>query len=683
MAAALNISDYLADADLWDVHEPDYAALTLALSENPGPGIAALDRTAASTLVLNYAARSPVVLAVVLTGDLDHIHVLHTPFTYPGDPANTTGFDNTFVALLGNDLAGAVPVIIPATSFTLVADTSAHTLAHLVGPTGHAAAPPVFRTGPHVAGTADTTVLRARSVLVLPFYEGPRFLNEYPTGRIPLAAFHTRFLGPGLANADAGIQAQWAPVEAWYRLASTNMAVPARAPPGAGHPGRLEIVPLVAGLPVHQQLLNTYVSRIKTGIFHANGVGGPQLSNATFNAGVTQINNTITATNNARLDFERARINKTFTDKYGTALATRLHNLTDAVDDAGLPPIHILLAASPTKGREYGILTAAFQTRATASTVPLTYASAPLATTKLVEDVFRSYQPATTGIIFGQGLSPFAIVCEGHPEMDVVKKATKHAEIAESGTSLSLADAQAITTTDVRFPSDTHVAAEKLYGWSVVIDVFHGVNHPIAIAVRTFVLNVGPALHRLAQHTGSAAVGMDLVCRVLYEAQQDYMQYAIRLANNERPAIPAFSRIENLVVSYRAEGLSPLPDPWYLMVSAPTSSRRMPAESGSKRKGPETSRERAGAVPTFNTNVDRTLLKRFRDSGHTTISSLMQGHEVAIPKHRGSEVCLTWALKGECGPTCKQAANHVRYPQPVVNEIGQLLTTCGVANAQP
>ena len=68
-----------------------------------------------------------------------------------------------------------------------------------------------------------------------------------------------------------------------------------------------------------------------------------------------------------------------------------------------------------------------FGERAIASTVPLTAANAPLATTKLVDDVFRNFVPAGTGLVFAQGLSPFAIVCEGHAETDSVRKALKQA----------------------------------------------------------------------------------------------------------------------------------------------------------------------------------------------------------------------------------------------------------------
>jgi len=298
-----------------------------------------------------------------------------------------------------------------------------------------------------------------------------------------------------------------------------------------------------------------------------------------------------------------------------------------------------------------------------------------------VEEVFRTYQPSATGVTFAQGLSPFSIVCEGHLEMDAVKKATKQAKLAESGTSLSLADAQTIVATDIRFPTDPQTAAEKLYGWSVVIDVFHGIAHDISRAVRSFVQEVGPALHRLATHSGSLDVGMDLVCRVLYEAQQDYFQYTTRLANGGNPMCPTFACIVDLVITFRAESLSPLPDVWYLLASAPQSSRRAALSATTGRAS--TSRDRAGAAPVFNTHADRRLLQRFRDSGHTSIGSLIQGHDITVPKHRGKDACLTWAFKGECGPNCKRADNHVRYPQSVNTELGKLLTQCGVADPQP
>ena len=57
---------------------------------------------------------------------------------------------------------------------------------------------------------------------------------------------------------------------------------------------------------------------------------------------------------------------------------------------------------------------ARFADRAQASAVPLTLATAPIATTKMVEEVFRNYMPGGDGLTFAKGLSPFAAVCKGH-----------------------------------------------------------------------------------------------------------------------------------------------------------------------------------------------------------------------------------------------------------------------------
>jgi hypothetical protein len=166
--------------------------------------------------------------------------------------------------------------------------------------------------------------------------------------------------------------------------------------------------------------------------------------NAAFAAGVTNLQTTLTENHTARLSFERDRSDKSFADKHGQALADRVLNYCCVTDEVNLPEIHSLLVKSP-KNREYGILNSMLAERAVASTLPLTAANAPVATTRLIDDVFRSYQPGGTGLIFGQGLSPFAIVCEGHKEIADIRKLVKSAEMIESGSSLTLTDASTLT----------------------------------------------------------------------------------------------------------------------------------------------------------------------------------------------------------------------------------------------
>jgi len=52
--------------------------------------------------------------------------------------------------------------------------------------------------------------------------------------------------------------------------------------------------------------------------------------------------------------------------------------------------------------------------RALQSDVGLTASSAPTSTPTLMDTVFKSITPMNNGLTFGEGLTPFAIVCDGH-----------------------------------------------------------------------------------------------------------------------------------------------------------------------------------------------------------------------------------------------------------------------------
>ena len=71
-------------------------------------------------------------------------------------------------------------------------------------------------------------------------------------------------------------------------------------------------------------------------------------------------------------------------------------------------------------------------------------------------------------------------------------------------------------------------------------------------------------------------------------------------------------------------------------------------------------------------------MKRYAECGHTSISSMVNGHDVTYPKHRDKPVCLSWALKGECNDACKRKFNHIPYPTEVNKKIHELMDKCGV-----
>ena len=118
------------------------------------------------------------------------------------------------------------------------------------------------------------------------------------------------------------------------------------------------------------------------------------------------------------------------------------------------------------------------------------------------------------------------------------------------------------------------------------------------------------------------------------------------------------------------------------MTSAPERPgyRRLPASNTGGNSG---TTSRGGTAPAFNAHADQGLMTRFRDSGHSTINAMMTGHSADIPKHNGQQVCLTWALKGECSQGCRRAGQHVRYGRSTVQAIHSMMDACGVAAAQP
>ena len=209
------------------------------------------------------------------------------------------------------------------------------------------------------------------------------------------------------------------------------------------------------------------------------------------------------------------------------------------------------------------------------------------------------------------------------------------------------------------------------------MDVFHGVGHDVAIAIRQFVIEVGPALHRLANtFKDGGPAGMDLVCRVLHEAQQECFAWVTVKGNMNRGDVPTFGGVKAKVLTYRAESLSTLPAAWYTLVDAPKSNRRQSAT-------PSSTRQRAGMDPTFNAHADQALMNRYQAAGHSTITGMLEGHDVTIPQHAGKDVCLAWALKGSCSAMCKRKAAHVRYSRDTIKSIHKVLDDCGVPNSQP
>ena len=654
--ATLNISDLVNDAANWEDHRPDYAvAVQLA-----GYGVATAGNTIAQNLC-NMAQRTPIVLACMFDNDTDNISILHSPHYFNPDPTRAASpYDSNMFCLMGNDLATSHCVVIPTNQMgrtnQLIVPTVATIDAGLPVPT--------YRFGPYAALGGDSENQYGRRIHLLPFSAQQDILRTNPEGSYPIQEFYTRFIQPGMAG-DPASQALWEPTLNWYKCAVTN----------TNASGAVCTPTLTSPLPRNQAKLRAMHDRQKTNLLARAGVAPhpvTTLDAATFNTGILDLRQSMTAASDAQLAYQRASKIKSFSSHHGEPLAVLLRRLTGAADDDGLPQIHKDLV-NASKPQAYSLLTSAFQTRALASDLDIDSSAAPIATTTIVNEVFRVAKCYATGSILGQGLTPFAMICEHHQEAQAFASKSRRAAMAEEGGNLSLQDADTLLAGDIKLPANGNQAADKLMAFSVAVDIFHGHNHPMSVAIRNVARLVSPALRRLTTQYEDPTLQQDLCCRVLFEIQQDYFFWCSSVATSppgaRLPDVPTFSQVSKAVQSMRISSLAQVPPLWGRFML-----QRIPEKGPSKTNKPG---ESSSGTKVY-AEADTSLIERFKNSRFDKVSSMAQGHESSIPKHNGKEVCLTWALKGRCSNKCQRKDSHVNYPTSVKQSLHQFLSDCGV-----
>ena len=660
MATPSNFSDVVANHAFWDRPEPDHDTLLAAVGST-----SQATRNVCKASLLSFAAHSPIVLAFSLSTDPNYVYVGHSPTLMAPDPMETTPYDNATVVFIGDNLATALPVVLPDTVYTNLQGTRARRFPHMLGGQGFAAATPVVRFDIPDPSETEADELRARGIFVLPHDQNIDALTTNSNGRYTNAEFYQAFIDPGL-NGDPAAIAAVTPLAHWFRLHCTND----NNGDGVNH-----VTPIEGGTPPQKQVLGRVTRKFRDSNLTKLGGMGPAVTTTAFQAGMASIANVMNRNQADHISFLRDQGNKTFTEKHGPDLAGRLHRWCDVGDDATLPQIHRLMAKSH-KSRDYGIVQAAIEARLATHVMPLSSQRSPLATPKLIDDVFRNFAPACDNQVFGEGLSPFSIVCIGHKEAHQVRESVRRAKAVEDGGSMSLADATAIATTDVRFADTIQVGTEKCYGFSILVDLFHGEVTTIAQSIRAAVLAIAPYFSPMVDNMGGLEVGMDYVNRVMYAITGQYHLYLANVLVNPACNVPTFEWITEALRTGQYDRFSQMPAHWYSLASAPKNPIRRLRDLA---EPAHSTRSQAGAVPQVNARPNDKLLARFASCGSTSISQMMEGHSPSIPKHKGEDVCLTWAFKGECSPSCKRKKNHVHYPPPVVHSLHSLLDTCGVA----
>jgi hypothetical protein len=185
-------------------------------------------------------------------------------------------------------------------------------------------------------------------MMIMPPGLAGKALRDAPSdGRYSLVGFFNTFILPYTTSADPVVVASITPLANWWRLTSTN---------NAGGNLIVSSALTIVNIARKQSQLNMWASTVKDAQMARLGVGGPGLSNAAFAHGVGELRKTMTDTHEERLDFERQRNTKTFTDFHGEALAQQMHRLCGVTSDVNLPGVHSLLLQTA-KGRIYAVLT--------------------------------------------------------------------------------------------------------------------------------------------------------------------------------------------------------------------------------------------------------------------------------------------------------------------------------------
>jgi hypothetical protein len=196
-------------------------------------------------------------------------------------------------------------------------------------------------------------------------------------------------------------------------------------------------------------------------------------------------------------------------------------------------------------------------------------------------------------------------------------------------------------------------------------------------------MKIGPLFQRLASGMGdNPTTGIELLCRILYDMQQDYFGYLNQLNATGNATVPTFSQVINLVSTFRADSLSPLPQSWYTLAGWQMVRGYVAVTRGASAPSPRPGTAALNG-PVVNAHADTRLMQRYKDAGFASITAMVGGRQLEYPKHANKPVCMSWALKGSCSAGCKRAAQHVRYGSAVVTALHRFLDECGVANPQP
>lgn len=610
------------------------------------------------------SATLPVAIAFVTHQNPDLIQIVHglSRYTPPFGHAAPVGLENyPLIGTCGTTADNSVYILLPNDMFTAHAGVDVHNdNAHVINTVIAAAAP---GTQPQILpADPNHAQVDVTSAMILP----PAWIDravQHSVDTMTRAQFATVFLQPLLGTPEENTYSQ---VLDWFRAITYMDATPSVVPvitlPDLDH-----LADRTLQLWFRNQVRNMF-----------NAVPAPpaaQVAPADINNAFTGLQNHLSTLDATRLNRERE--SKTVTGKYGPVMAGILHTLTGAAGDDTLPETHQRIAAASKATEQRMVLHISLVERSNADDCIASQSSIPVVTSHLLE-LFRAHNLTGTGLKLGQGLSAFAIVCEGHPGADEVGNKAKNQVIVESGAlGLSTTEAKEFALSDAKLPKTLNQAVERLEGLSVVVDLYFGVAHAFSTELRTFIREMGPLIRSLENtfpnRSGDAVM---IANRVLFWLQQHTFQYIDTTKRGGAAFRPPWQEcLAQFRMNMYHNYLPALPTTWATEIDLPKE-----VDPEDKRKIP--GKEKPKSV--VNSRADKSVTERWTKAGSSSIKTVLQGYsgegDPPIPTFGSDKkpICLSWCLKGRCFENCGRANAHVHYGEPLIKKVHKLLDDCGV-----
>jgi hypothetical protein len=421
---------------------------------------------------------------------------------------------------------------------------------------------------------------------------------------------------------------------------------------------------------------------------------------ATANAAlVTGINNVSANINQLRTTMEdietdketRRTTPKTFTDKHGAQAAAFLHSLTGAAGDDQLPPLLQRLAANKDKSQDFATIDLALYNIG-AGDPHINQVNMPRATPHMIA-LLRNFNFIGLGLELGQGLTPFAIQCQGHPQSKAVLDLAQQQQSVEAGNNtVTLSEATTFRLKDVRFPRTLIQVVDRLRAYKVVCQAIFGDTNTYVTSLNTGLNTLSPMIQQWESiHAPKDALTFAL--RVMLWIQQASYLYWNRLRENPAtpPTLPDYEGLAHAICMGTHDMTLPrIPNTWMTEVRAqlpdifPSNTNPPAARIRGGGGGTNTQNRNERARKVTNTQVDRTIKQRWTAAGEPTIRTILEGYtgtgDPPIPEYSsGLPVCLNWACKGHCNDSCERKEAHKSYGPALTAKIKNLLDQCGLA----